>query len=199
MTKFLLSTAAVAALALVAAPASAATTVVNFDNLTGFGTLADGYGGINWNQNFFYYDTPQNPYTASSPNTRIFSNYGLHPAGQQDQLIFNFPTLQKFIGLFAAGAGQGQVSYDLYKGGILVGSSASIVTNSTPTFLGNSYTGTVDEVRINGQNGFSVFDDVTYASGAVPEPAAWALMLAGFGLVGGAMRRRQQSVRVTYA
>ena len=33
---------------------------------------------------------------------------------------------------------------------------------------------------------------------AVPEPAAWALMLAGFGLVGGAMRRRQ-SVRVTYA
>ena len=36
-------------------------------------------------------------------------------------------------------------------------------------------------------------------SGAVPEPAAWALMIAGFGLVGGAMRRRQQSVRVTYA
>ena len=86
-----------------------------------------------------------------------------------------------------------------YKGGILVGSSASIVTNATPTFLGNSYTGTVDEVRINGQNGFSVFDDVTYASGAIPEPAAWALMLAGFGLVGGAMRRRQTSVRVTYA
>ena len=28
---------------------------------------------------------------------------------------------------------------------------------------------------------------------AVPEPAAWALMLAGFGLVGGAMRRRQRS------
>jgi hypothetical protein len=26
----------------------------------------------------------------------------------------------------------------------------------------------------------------------VPEPAAWALMLAGFGLVGGAMRRRQR-------
>lgn len=28
---------------------------------------------------------------------------------------------------------------------------------------------------------------------AVPEPAAWAMMLAGFGLVGGAMRRRQRS------
>lgn len=32
----------------------------------------------------------------------------------------------------------------------------------------------------------------------VPEPAAWALMLAGFGLVGNAMRRRSK-VSVTYA
>ena len=35
-------------------------------------------------------------------------------------------------------------------------------------------------------------DSVTTA--AVPEPAAWALMLAGFGLVGSAARRRQRSV-----
>jgi PEP-CTERM motif len=30
----------------------------------------------------------------------------------------------------------------------------------------------------------------TLGAGAVPEPASWALMIAGFGLVGGAMRRR---------
>ena len=29
--------------------------------------------------------------------------------------------------------------------------------------------------------------------GAVPEPATWGLMLAGFGIVGGAMRRRQRT------
>jgi len=34
--------------------------------------------------------------------------------------------------------------------------------------------------------------------GGVPEPAAWAMMLAGFGLVGGVMRRRQK-VAVTFA
>jgi len=35
---------------------------------------------------------------------------------------------------------------------------------------------------------------------AVPEPAAWALMIGGFGMVGGVMRRRaRQVVRVTYA
>jgi len=31
-------------------------------------------------------------------------------------------------------------------------------------------------------------------SGAVPEPAAWTLMIAGFGLVGGALRRRATTV-----
>jgi PEP-CTERM motif len=35
--------------------------------------------------------------------------------------------------------------------------------------------------------------------GAVPEPATWAMMLVGFGLVGAGMRRRRQKVRVTYA
>lgn len=34
--------------------------------------------------------------------------------------------------------------------------------------------------------------------GGVPEPAAWAMMLAGFGLVGSAMRRRS-NVAVTFA
>lgn len=33
----------------------------------------------------------------------------------------------------------------------------------------------------------------------VPEPAAWGLMIAGFGMVGFASRRRRQSVRVTFA
>lgn len=43
-----------------------------------------------------------------------------------------------------------------------------------------------------------VFSAVTGAVQAVPEPATWAMMLAGFGIVGGAMRRRQR-VTVTYA
>ena len=35
-------------------------------------------------------------------------------------------------------------------------------------------------------------------AGAVPEPASWALMLAGFGAVGGAMRSRRKAA-VTFA
>jgi hypothetical protein len=40
--------------------------------------------------------------------------------------------------------------------------------------------------------------DINGAAGGVPEPAAWAMMLAGFGLVGVAMRRRE-TMQVTYA
>ena len=49
--------------------------------------------------------------------------------------------------------------------------------------------------------GWLAFDDITYSvdptggvgipGGPVPEPAAWALMIAGFGLTGAAMRRRR--------
>jgi hypothetical protein len=36
-------------------------------------------------------------------------------------------------------------------------------------------------------------------SGAVPEPATWAMALAGFGAVGSALRRRQSKVKVAFA
>jgi hypothetical protein len=35
--------------------------------------------------------------------------------------------------------------------------------------------------------------------GAVPEPATWALMILGFGAIGGAMRRRRAAIRVRFA
>ena len=41
------------------------------------------------------------------------------------------------------------------------------------------------------------FDNLAF--GAVPEPATWAMMIGGFGLVGGAMRRRNRSTAVVTA
>ena len=34
---------------------------------------------------------------------------------------------------------------------------------------------------------------------AVPEPSSWAMMIAGFGLVGAAFRRRVRSTKVSFA
>ena len=39
------------------------------------------------------------------------------------------------------------------------------------------------------------FDINAKSSGAVPEPTTWAMMLAGFGLLGAAMRRARRAVR----
>ena len=42
--------------------------------------------------------------------------------------------------------------------------------------------------------GFLQFDDIVVSpvAAAVPEPAAWAMMIAGFGLAGAALRRRER-------
>jgi PEP-CTERM motif len=50
---------------------------------------------------------------------------------------------------------------------------------------------------------FNAASNIVYSGAlgtpAVPEPATWAMLVMGFGLVGAALRRRQATVRVTYA
>lgn len=46
---------------------------------------------------------------------------------------------------------------------------------------------------------FSGIAGVNQPPPGIPEPATWAMMILGFGLVGGAMRRRKQQARVRFA
>ena len=57
----------------------------------------------------------------------------------------------------------------------------------------NGFRYTIAELNITSISG----GPVQVNPGAVPEPASWALMIAGFGLVGSAMRRK--AARVAYA
>ena len=60
---------------------------------------------------------------------------------------------------------------------------------------GSTQIGSVILQGYNSGNSYDIhWDNLNATSGAVPEPASWALMLGGFGLVGGAMRRRKAQV-----
>jgi hypothetical protein len=85
-------------------------------------------------------------------------------------------------------------------------------SNIMATVFGNELIGSTGYADFsNGLRGLGLFEAVggdptasqfvirTFTpTPGVPEPASWALLIAGFGLVGSAMRRRQ-SVRITYA
>ena len=84
--------------------------------------------------------------------------------------------------------------------GIHYGQAGDAGGNATSFFRFDAGSG-VDSFDFN-RNGLSnavLFQ--TGQMGAVPEPATWAMMLLGFGLVGGAMRsaKRRQKVTVFYA
>jgi hypothetical protein len=66
--------------------------------------------------------------------------------------------------------------------------------------IGVAFAGTARSVSFAGVANQIAFDDITFGSvtpGAVPEPAAWAMMIGGFGLIGGVMRRSR--VKVSFA
>lgn len=70
------------------------------------------------------------------------------------------------------------------------------------SLLGLFNPGTTNTLRVAGTNGGNgVYGGtIAFAPGAVPEPAAWALMIAGFGMVGGALRRQKKlTTSVTFA
>ncbi len=91
------------------------------------------------------------------------------------------------------GAFAGPTVIRFSNGGNFIGLRA--VTGSG-TFYGFAYT--TDNIlnSIGFENVADTAITATTATGAVPEPASWALMIAGFGLVGRAMRRRT-AVRTT--
>lgn len=55
----------------------------------------------------------------------------------------------------------------------------------------------VSGLTVDGHANAEIVWNIAY--GAVPEPASWALMIGGIGLVGGALRRRKVATTVRYA
>lgn len=113
-------------------------------------------------------------------------NIGLTDSG--GTILFNITTSGDVYQLFAAGSGNG-----------LVGASCAGNATACLALPNNVWTSLYSTVSsANGGAGICCGGSDIWVKGttAVPEPASWALMIAGFGMVGGAMRRRESIATV---
>lgn len=88
----------------------------------------------------------------------------------------------------------------VYNGATLLG-GVSVVANMNDyvdQFIGLSSTTAFDKVTISygGASLFGFIDDFRIGPSVVPEPASWAMLIAGFGLTGAAMRRHRVTAAI---
>jgi hypothetical protein len=179
--------------------AEAGVVVVDFDDLKGFGSVPDGYGGINWGGQWTYYDSDQDPFNPASGLTRVFPG-APSPDDPYDWIYFNeasFSFLENVVFQGAAFAGYPyDVSFQLYLNGNLVHTSTAIQPSEDPSFLASGYSGLVDKVVVftTAPSGevYYVMDDVKYETlSSVPEPTSVVMLgVGGLMLALGGVRRR---------
>ncbi len=188
---------AVSALALMASPAGAATFVVKaFDHSIngGGGTPLNTAISLTTGQTLNVSSSTDDLWSAGAL-PRFSDANGLtgdrfasatddsgQPVGNQIGANFGLPSFNGYTAPFGA----------------LVGRIGGVYQLIGANFSGPAWnTGTLELFYWDSNQGDN-FGDIRFNISAVPEPASWALMIAGFALVGAASRRRQK-VAVTYA
>jgi hypothetical protein len=78
------------------------------------------------------------------------------------------------------------------------GGSSTNWSNRTVSFATTGGALTFRAVGTSDSTG-GYLDDITISTAAVPEPATWAMMILGFGLVGAGMRRRRTATQPAFA
>lgn len=189
--KLLAGAAALATATWFAAPAAASTlpTTVSASR-TYFGDLAVLTDGVYPADGSFYF-TPETvafgPGLAPSPGAQFTFDFGgavdlasiAMSVDNNDDYLVQFFNGTDEVGAVFVLADEGNVPWGMetFTRGLALGGKvpSAVLTASVGDFLYS-----VGEVQFDG----------TPAPTAVPEPASWAMMIAGFGLIGGALRRR---------
>lgn len=157
---------------------------VSFTNVLGLSN-GDGLGGL---ANGDYYANAPSPLGTASVqldgvfNTTSFMNVA---AGVDNSLSFFYSTPQAIIGAVKAYSGLNGTGTLLGTFDMAATDGAYSVWNSA-TF---SFNGTAQSFDLTGTANVAALDNVA----AVPEPEMLSLMLAGLGLIGAAVRRKQKT------
>jgi hypothetical protein len=223
VTKFAAAAATVLALA-IAAPASAANLLANgsFEDV-GAGATPEGWGGLTYYVDGTHPGTVQLPgwtvvrgsVDLTGTNTTwgpaASGQYSLDINGWDAGTIFqSFDTIvgQVYNAAFAysrnAAGAPNPATADVSVGGevfhVIAANDPSLYGTANHmlwqtgafSFVGTGHD-TIQLAATIGGNGGVFFDDISITAG-VPEPATWALMIGGFGLVGASLRRRRTLV-----
>ena len=133
----------------------------------------------------------------------LASEVTFHPGNEGQQIGLQFVAATagtyRFTGAFrAADAPNGNgVTYTTPEGTNLLG-----VRPATAPFNFTRTLGAGEAAQFTvGYNGADAFDTTGFrlSVAGVPEPATWALMIMGFGAVGGSLRARRRTSRVAFA
>lgn len=114
-------------------------------------------------------------------------------AGGLSRLGLDFGSADTYNLFTLALAGGGSLSFtgqQLIDIGIADGNQSSVNTNGRLTFTANPGV-IINGLTISSSSNSAEVDNFGRI-GAVPEPATWAMMLIGFGAIGGSMRRRRR-------
>lgn len=204
--------------ALMAVPASADVTVGTETGANCYPFVCNDTGGIDYYQVYsssafsgplnFSTITFQNA-TGYPPASMLSGNYtisfgltssgiGSNPAGTLTNVASFYTGSLAPAQFTIAGAAY---NYDPSLGNLVmhvIASGQPLVTNgSGNSYLAADYIGSATSRSYLLNNGDSYSGTgalVTTFGGAVPEPAMWGLMILGFGIVGGAMRRRNVAI-----
>lgn len=201
------------ALAVVSAPVSAATVVLDFIGVAnpsnettvgGFyngGTSGDGNSGVNYGVAFSDNALAINDYNGTNepdPGILFFLSGGAvtmdYAAGFTTGFSFRYASnSDAFITVYDGLGATGNVLAMLSLSNNFQAGCGYCQWDA----IGVSFSGTARSIDFGGGANFVAYDTVTFGSaiaGGVPEPSAWALLILGFGAVGAGMRRRKVSL-----